>query len=247
MNAFVAALNAQIHADRFDGNDWTPVALASRVGLLRGTERVTLDETVALLAEAKETIAQQQERIAYLESLTMTDELTGLLNRRGFYSHFRRELASAKRNGTAGGLLVMIDLDGFKGINDTHGHLAGDCYLRHVARLIVAHVRQEDVVARLGGDEFAVLLTNTDTASGLARARQLMEIADGHTVEWSGTVLPVRFSVGTQPYGAGDHEDEVMRRADAMMYGNKGARRQDHRLMAKRRAAEAQRPANRLS
>ncbi|AWK87290.1 GGDEF domain-containing protein [Azospirillum thermophilum] len=232
MNAMAAVMNAKAQSDAtpaFGGNGWTPVALASRVGLLRGTESYLLDETVAMLAEAKETIAQQQERIAYLESLTMTDELTGLLNRRGFYSHFRRELASARRSGSAGGMLVMIDLDGFKAINDTHGHLAGDSYLRQVARVIVSHVRQEDVVARLGGDEFAVLLTNTDVQTGLARARQLMRIADAQVVEWGGHSLPVRFSIGTQPYGAEDNEDEVIRRADAMMYGNKGARRRSSR------------------
>ncbi|PWC33285.1 GGDEF domain-containing protein [Azospirillum sp. TSO35-2] len=235
MNAIVAALDLKHHvSDRFDGpGNWSPVALASRVGLLRGTERQALDETIALLAEAKETIAQQQERIAYLESLTMTDELTGLLNRRGFYSHFRRELAAARRHGTAGGLLVMIDLDGFKAINDTHGHIAGDSYLRQVARLIVGNVRQEDVVARLGGDEFAVLLTNTDTGAGLARARQLAAIADASHVEWGGHALPVRFSVGTQPYGADDSEDEVMRRADVMMYGAKHARRRDAKRKVK--------------
>jgi diguanylate cyclase (GGDEF)-like protein len=235
MNAIVAALDLTSHScDRFDGEMvWNPVALASRVGLLRGTERQALDETIALLAEARETIAQQQERIAYLESLTMTDELTGLLNRRGFYSHFRRELASARRSGTAGGLLVMIDLDGFKAINDTHGHVAGDSYLRQVALMIVSSVRQEDVVARLGGDEFAVLLTNTDVASGLARASELAALADACHAEWGGVSLPVRFSVGTQPYGAEDQEDEVMRRADSMMYGAKSARRRDAKRKTK--------------
>ncbi|SMH58779.1 GGDEF domain-containing protein [Azospirillum agricola] len=237
MNAVVAALDLQSHVtDRFDGSvAWNPVALASRVGILRGTERHVLDETLALLSEAKDTISQLQERIAFLESQAMTDELTGLLNRRGFYSHFRRELASARRSDAAGGVLVMIDLDGFKAINDTHGHVAGDSYLRQVARMIAASVRQEDVVARLGGDEFAVLLTNTDTASGLVRARQLAAIADAHHAEWGGKTLPVRFSVGTQPYGADDHEDEVMRRADTMMYGAKSARRRD----AKRRVKAA--------
>ncbi|MBP2297825.1 GGDEF domain-containing protein [Azospirillum picis] len=235
MNAIVAALDLKRHSsDRFDGaSDWSPVALASRVGLVRGTERQTLDDTIGLLAEARETIDELRERIAYLESLTMTDELTGLLNRRGFYSHFRRELAQARRHGSAGGLLVMIDLDGFKAINDTHGHLAGDAYLRHIARLIVDNVRQEDVVARLGGDEFAVLLTNTDTANGLARARQLAAIADATHVEWGGQALPIRFSVGTQPYGGEDSEDEVMRRADTMMYGAKNARRRSTRRKVK--------------
>jgi len=179
----------------------------------------------ARLQEAEETIARQQERIAYLEGLTMTDELTGLVNRRGFYSHFRRELAAAQRDPAAAGVLVMIDLDGFKGINDTHGHQAGDAYLRAVARALRTHVRSQDVVGRLGGDEFAVLLTNTDAATGAARAEQLAGLARAESTDWHGTPLPLRFSIGVHAYGPGDHEDEIIRRADVKMYGNKTARR----------------------
>ena len=86
-----------------------------------------------------------------------------------------------------------------------------------------------------------MLLTNTDTASGLARASQLAAIADATYVEWGGHSLPVRFSVGTQPYGAEDSEDEVMRRADAMMYGAKGARRREAKRKGdvKRRTRQA--------
>lgn len=177
------------------------------------------------LQEAQETIARQQERIAYLESLTMTDELTGLVNRRGFYSHFRRELAAAQRDPAAAGVLVMIDLDGFKRINDTHGHQAGDAYLRAVARALQAHVRSQDVVGRLGGDEFALLLTNTDAATGAARAEQLARLVHGESTDWHGIRLPLRFSTGVHAYGPGDHEEDVIRRADVTMYGNKAARR----------------------
>ncbi|MCW2247436.1 diguanylate cyclase (GGDEF)-like protein [Azospirillum fermentarium] len=186
---------------------------------------VLADAMEARLHEAEETIARQQERIAYLESLTMTDELTGLVNRRGFYSHFRRELAAAQRDPAAAGVLVMIDLDGFKAINDTHGHPAGDAYLRAVAHALRTHVRSQDVVGRLGGDEFAVLLTNTDAATGAARAEQLARLVQGESTDWHGTRLPLRFSTGVHAYGPGDHEDDVMRRADVTMYGNKAARR----------------------
>ncbi|WP_084536339.1 GGDEF domain-containing protein [Azospirillum halopraeferens] len=184
-----------------------------------------LQNALSRLAEAQEMISRQQERIAYLESLTMTDELTGLLNRRGFYSHLRRELAAARRNATAGGVLVMIDLDGFKAINDTHGHGAGDAYLRQVARLLQSLVRAEDVVARPGGDEFMILLTNTDPGTGAARALQLAEAAQSRTVEWNGRTLPLRFSVGVHPYTAEDREEDVVRHADVKMYRNKGCRR----------------------
>ena len=183
-----------------------------------------LKALLVVLAEAEETINQQQERIAYLEGLTMTDELTGLVNRRGFNLHLKRELAAARRQGQGGGVLVMIDLDGFKAINDTHGHLAGDAYLRQVARLLQSHVREHDVVARLGGDEFALLLTNTDPVAGAARAAELAALANREQASWNGTALPIRFSVGVQPYGPADQEDEVIRRADMKMYRNKGRR-----------------------
>ncbi|WP_448208661.1 GGDEF domain-containing protein [Azospirillum sp. sgz302134] len=224
MSAIVTASDPEHLAavDHTDGKSWTPVMNGVRLFKPRSVEWTALEH---MLAEAQATIAEQQERIAYLESVAMTDELTGLLNRRGFYGHLRRELASARRHGGAGGVLVMIDLDGFKGINDTHGHLAGDAYLRHVARLIAGSIRQEDVVARLGGDEFAVLLTNTDAEAGAARAHQMAEQANARHVHWNGAELPIRFSLGIQPYGADDHEDEVIRKADVKMYANKGLRR----------------------
>ncbi|HEY0836465.1 MAG TPA: GGDEF domain-containing protein [Azospirillum sp.] len=224
MNAFAAQDITPPHHS-LDGLGWARMPRPRGLAIVDdGGERV-LESALAKLAEAQDLINQQQERIAYLESLSMTDELTGLLNRRGFYSHLRRELAAARRNVAAGGMLVMIDLDGFKAINDTHGHLAGDFYLRQVARLLQAHVRSQDVVARLGGDEFAVLLTNTDTATGTARAAQLAEAAHGETVTWNGHALPIRFSIGMQPYGPADHEEDVIRKADVKMYGDKGERR----------------------
>lgn len=236
MNAIVTVLDSVPEAaDYREGMAWTQRLRGVRLGTPRPLEQEFLKQQ---LAEAEATIHEQKERIAHLESLTMTDELTGLLNRRGFYDHFRRELAAARRAGTAGGatregagerapggVVVMIDLDGFKAINDTHGHLAGDSYLRQVARLIAAAVRQEDVVARIGGDEFAILLTGIDAEAGAVRAQQLSALAAGWHLRWNGTELPIRFSLGVQGYGAGDHEDEVMRKADAHMYGNKGQRR----------------------
>ncbi|HYD69622.1 GGDEF domain-containing protein, partial [Azospirillum sp.] len=141
MNAFAALDTAAAHS--LDGLGWNrlPHPRGLGIAVVEDTGERILESALAKLAEAQDLINQQQERIAYLESLTMTDELTGLLNRRGFYGHLRRELAAARRNPAAGGVLVMIDLDGFKAINDTHGHLAGDFYLRQVARLLQLHVR----------------------------------------------------------------------------------------------------------
>lgn len=183
-----------------------------------------LRRTLDWVSEAQDVILSQQERIAHLEALTTTDELTGLLNRRGFYGHFRRELAHAQRDPGASGVVAMIDLDGFKTINDSLGHDAGDAVLRRVAALLGTLVRRQDVVARLGGDELAALLTNVDAGQGEARVQAIAGALKAETVSWQGRVLPIALSVGCAPYGVGDTEDAVMRRADTAMYADKAAR-----------------------
>jgi len=129
------------------------------------------------------------------------------------------------RDPAAGGVLVVIDLDGFKAINDIHGHLIGDAYLRHVAHFLESAVRGHDVVARFGGDEFALLLTATDAETGTARAEAIAEAATAQSLTVNGHDLPIRFSLGVQPFGPHDKEDDVIRRADTKMYGNKNRRR----------------------
>lgn len=176
------------------------------------------------LAEAERLIDEQRERIAQLENLSMTDELTGLLNRRGFMSHFRRELSANRRGTRSGGVLLMIDLDGFKGVNDTHGHPAGDAYLRQIARLLQGAVRRQDVVGRLAGDEFAILLTDVDPDIGVARAEMLAERLNRLSVDWQGTEIPVRFSVGVAAYDPDSEEDCIMAIADRQLYGQKQER-----------------------
>jgi len=184
-----------------------------------------LRDALDKLIEAREIIARQNERIAHLESLATTDELTGLLNRRGFNERFAGVLSATKRDESLGGALVMIDLDGFKSVNDTHGHLAGDAYLRRVARLLASLVRDEDVTARLGGDEFAVLITGCDAETASARAREIAEAARAEHMEWGGVTLPIRFSFGVEAFRGDDKAEVVIRRADVRMYREKSARR----------------------
>ncbi|HYC04245.1 MAG TPA: GGDEF domain-containing protein [Azospirillaceae bacterium] len=189
-----------------------------------GLNHFMLQEMALRLADAERVISEQRERIEALETMTMTDELTGLMNRRGFMDAFRRELAATRR-GTATGVLVMVDLDGFKAINDRHGHLAGDAYLRQVGRALTESVRAQDVVARLGGDEFAVLLTRVGEAAGQARAEALAKAFEGRHATWQNVALPLRASFGAMAYRSGDREDEALRRADARMYQVKAERK----------------------
>jgi GGDEF domain-containing protein len=113
-----------------------------------------------LLAEIerlKGDLVQAEGKIAELEVRADVDPLLDILNRRGFERELKRSLAYVARYGTDAAL-VFIDLDGFKAVNDRHGHGAGDALLKAVARQLTGHVRASDVVGRLGGDEFGVLM-----------------------------------------------------------------------------------------
>ena len=122
--------------------------------------------------------------------------------------------------------LLMLDLDGFKAINDTHGHAAGDEALREVARRLRRCVRERDLVARLGGDEFVVVLTDLG-----ARSRAVQDSIDriqaalAEPISFDGTKLGLGAAVGvaTSPADAGDVAD-LLAHADRGMYADKGAR-----------------------
>jgi len=147
------------------------------------------------------------------EVLAATDPLTGCLNRRAFLD--RLDSAAA---GTGGPWVVcLVDLDGFKGVNDRSGHAAGDDVLRAVTTALGGVVRETDTVARLGGDEFAVLAAATpeDSASLAARVRD--------AVAGAGADRGVTASVGVTEVRPGDQADEVLSRADQAMYRAKGA------------------------
>ncbi|HEY9079719.1 GGDEF domain-containing protein [Magnetovibrio sp.] len=169
------------------------------------------------------TLRHQALRIDEMERLAYTDDLTGAYNRRGFQQEFRRVLAAAARYGETG-VLVYVDLDGFKPINDTYGHAAGDHVLREVVRTLNENVRPNDLVARLGGDEFAVLLTRTDWQNGLERAEVLKHILNTKYVNWNGKHIAVRASLGFQRFGPDDQHDHLLSQADSAMYEAKRVR-----------------------
>lgn len=174
-------------------------------------------------------IAQLQQRIDQLEKLAVTDELTGLFNRRGFEEQLRRTLELARRHGEPG-LLVYVDLDGFKMVNDSYGHAAGDEVLKHVGRLLADHVRSTDFVGRLGGDEFAVLLPRTSPENGMRRAQALSALLNPAMVFWNGSTLNVGASLGIEAFDgdAGGCAETVISRADVSMYAQKRLRTAAH-------------------
>ncbi len=164
-----------------------------------------------------------------LEYQAVTDPLTGLLNRRGFYQAVESALVRNERAEKAQALLYL-DMDGFKRINDRHGHDAGDRALRWVAEQIKAVLRPFDVVARLGGDEFTALLDNLDYPEQAAKvAEKLMErIAVEQTVDGVDINLGVSIGIATYPE-CGANLDSLLRAADIAMYAAKQAGRQQYR------------------
>lgn len=180
-----------------------------------------------MIERAEETIQAQEGRIAQLEDLATTDDLTGLKNRRGFFESFMRELDKCDRGLSQGGLLVMIDLDNFKSVNDTCGHLAGDACLRLVARTLESEIRVMDVAARLGGDEFVLLLSNTSKECAAGRAQSLAWQLNHLSLAWYGEEIPVRASLGLRAYGAGDRADKIFNAADIALFASKQKRKEE--------------------
>lgn len=211
-------------------------ALQKLTGALQsesGATKFLLRHALDLVREAESVMTAQRRRIAQLERLSATDDLTGLENRRGLMDHLRRHAAAARRHGETG-VLALCDLDGFKQINDRHGHPAGDAVLRRFAELMRRHVRETDVVARLGGDEFAILLTHCDMAGGLAKIDALRLMADSERLQWQDESIPVRASFGAVPYRSGARPDDLIAAADARLYAEKAARRKRSKRVSPR-------------
>ncbi|QTD51016.1 GGDEF domain-containing protein [Sulfidibacter corallicola] len=159
-----------------------------------------------------------EEQIRYIAS---HDALTGLPNRSLFMDHFSKALARGRRDQTLV-LLLFVDLDGFKLVNDRYGHGAGDSLLREVGVRLSDSVRETDTVARLGGDEFTVLLTGvTEVAAGARVAEAILSrLNEPFRVE--GGQAYIGCSIGIAVYGRdGTTADDLIRSADAAMYAVK--------------------------
>ena len=197
----------------------TPIAEA--VGGPTQSDPMRLAIEVARL-EAE--LAAMRERVAELETRAESDPLTGVMNRRGFERELKRAGAYVRRYG-GNAALVYLDLDGFKPVNDRHGHAAGDAVLKAVAATLVGSVRASDTVARIGGDEFAALLWNLSTPAAQAKALALEQAVAAATVPWGSGRLSVEASAGVAELSADQDPTQIVARADAAMYGRKRARR----------------------
>jgi diguanylate cyclase (GGDEF)-like protein len=152
-----------------------------------------------------------------MEHAALTDSLTGMQNRRYFDDALREYLEEFRRIGKPIGLLIL-DLDHFKSVNDTHGHDVGDEVLRVVSSCLREFTRYHDVVARLGGEEFAVVAPNMDNDMLIKLAERIRKAIAGLTVTTGNVRLRVTTSVGLAVWDGKEDADEFFRRADRMLY-----------------------------
>jgi diguanylate cyclase (GGDEF)-like protein len=150
---------------------------------------------------------------------SIRDSLTGLYNRRYLNEVLEREVRRAAR-GQRHLAVILLDVDGFKGLNDAYGHEAGDTFLRELGAFLQKRVREEDVACRYGGDEFVIILTETSLETARRRARQLREGIKTLTVPHRGQYLtPPTVSMGAALYpDHGSSADELIRAADDALY-----------------------------
>lgn len=198
-------------AARFGAGD-----LSHRVSLTTQDELGQLGEAFNAMAD---NLAKSQKA---LEDLSTLDALTGLYNYREFHRRLTEEMQRSLRYGHSFSLLIL-DIDGFKAVNDTYGHLAGDEALRGLATLIRQEVRPADDVARYGGEEFAILLPETPGLGAFAMAERIRDIVTAHPILIpSGRTVGLTVSIGvaTYPHDA-DSEEKLIAAADQALYAAK--------------------------
>lgn len=152
------------------------------------------------------------------EQLANTDELTGIYNRRYFFENANKEFDRARRYEQTL-VVISIDVDHFKAVNDNYGHPVGDQVLIKIAQLISPTIRAQDVFARIGGEEFSVLLPNISEADSLHAAERLRELLDANIIKVNSIELPIKISLGVSVLKESDlNFQDLYARSDMALY-----------------------------
>jgi diguanylate cyclase len=212
------------HAQRLSGPR-PPEAVLEVVDDMRsatGKMRAMTAELAAKLKASSEEVSILKENLQRAQTDALLDLLTGLKNRRGF-EEAAREVQSSSPGALKGTALLLVDIDGFKRVNDAHGHLLGDKVLRAIATALKSSVKGRDVVARLGGDEFAVLLPGTALDGASALGQQICFLVGQGRIKRAdgGAIGQVTLSIGIAVAEEGEALDDLMDRADKALYAAK--------------------------
>lgn len=182
--------------------------------------RIEDQDPVALVAEIERLrfdVEALRQRLEQAEALADHDVLTPALNRRGFVNVLTRQMAYCQRHQQSAVLLYM-DLDNFKPLNDRYGHAAGDEALRAVVGILNQQTRESDAIGRLGGDEFAVVMMNASYEDGKAKAGRLQEQLHSQGFEWQGQHHGLSASIGVRPLSVQTDPEIWLAEADTAMW-----------------------------
>ncbi|OZG71671.1 sensor domain-containing phosphodiesterase [Hahella sp. CCB-MM4] len=201
---------------RLDGSEFWGAIFANK--LEDADHHVIIEGSIVDITDKKENELQ-------LSYLAAHDPLTNLLNRNEFEKRLRRALATSRESGSEHAL-IFVDLDQFKIVNDTSGHVAGDELLRQIGSLFHSHTREDDALARLGGDEFALLLKNCHIDKATEIGQRLRSEVSEYRFFWGRKVFNVGASIGIVPVtGEAASVEEVLSLADTACYAAKDAGR----------------------
>jgi diguanylate cyclase (GGDEF)-like protein len=181
------------------------------------------DAIMTLMHEVDRLRREVEQAKSKLEDMARTadqDMLLPILNRRAFVREITRFTAFAERYKTPSSL-VYFDLNGFKAVNDAHGHAAGDTVLRQVADVILSQIRESDVFARLGGDEFGVILAYVTADQAARKAMSLAQMLRENPPMLNDRAVALSFSYGVHELRAGQTPETAMQEADRAMYTQK--------------------------
>src|SRR5271155_5631346 len=171
-----------------------------------------------LIKRLRRQLAEKQHHAMLLRDLAMIDALTGLYNRRFAEQRLIAEVARSARKGHPL-TVVLMDLDEFKYINDTHGHPAGDLVLQEFAAALNRAIRGGDLAVRMGGDEFMLILPECNHE----QLQLVLQRLGPLEVAWEGRKFPIKYSAGWKEYETGDQPETMLAAADQALYANKRA------------------------
>ncbi|MYM37173.1 diguanylate cyclase [Duganella sp. FT50W] len=182
---------------------------------LKARDKMVLAQQEVQDAEAR--IHTLEAKLQHLSELVREDQLTGSLNRRGLDDVFERETARADRRGTPL-CIAVLDLDDFKKLNDTYGHIAGDAALKHLVKIVKDTLRSMDVIARFGGEEFLILMPETSVEAAASTMTRLQRELTKHFFLHDNEKVLITFSAGVALRRPHEEQTELVKRADKAMY-----------------------------
>jgi diguanylate cyclase len=209
------------NAKRPDGMQDIRQLLETLIAETRSMQDTTSEMQSQFVSKSKE-IEELQQQLQKERERAITDPLTGLYNRFALLDHLDSASRGAKNDGPLS--LVMLDIDHFKAINDTHGHLIGDRVIRFVAQAMKRNIKGQDMAARYGGEEFTLLLPSTPTAGARAVAENVRKAIASAQLVRADTKQPlgqITVSLGVATYRANEDVMEFVNRADKALYRSK--------------------------